>query len=87
MARQRSGSGGGWIDRQWPMQAPNSSSFEGKWRYSVSRVTPASSATALMEVAEGPIEVSKPHGGLGDALTRLADQLGAVAHSVSAHLR
>ena len=57
MPAQPAGSGRGWSAAQCPMQAVNSSSWSLKCRYTVRRVTPASSATAAIDVLDGPTVV------------------------------
>ena len=47
-------SGAGLAARQCAEHASKSASSSGKWRYSVERRTPACSATALIDVREGP---------------------------------
>src|SRR6476469_3439001 len=54
MAAHTDGSGGGLAAAQCAEQASKSASSSGKWRYSVERRTPACSATALIDVRDGP---------------------------------
>ena len=44
---------------QWAMQATNTASRSAKWRYTVRRVTPASSAMPAIDVWEGPTVVCR----------------------------
>ena len=57
MAGQAPASGRGFRADQCALQAANKASRSAKWRYTVRRVTPASSATAAIEEWAGPTVV------------------------------
>ena len=54
MDPQDARSGSGFVSAKWVLQAVNRAASSGKWRYTVERRTPARSATALIDVRDGP---------------------------------